>query len=173
MGVSLIFILFGAGCGKTENPQDKYWPGNFLPAKIGENIMQVSAISTFGKDSLWAYIDGGAELFLKNGFIEVSRVDYGDGDMLLAAEVYRFADPGGPRSVLRELYPDLPETALVLDSGILSEASLDFPAGDYLIRLSAYEKSAALPVVLQKAGAEILDLIQAAADTSRSPGPGR
>jgi|GEM_PF-6125701 len=164
----LVGILFGAGCGKTGSPREKFWPGNFLPPQIGENIMQVSAISTFGKDSLWVYIDGGAELFLKNGFIEVCRVDYGDGDMLLVAEVYRFADPDGPRSVLRELYPDLPETNMVFESGILSEASFDFPAGDYLVRLFAYEKSAALPEVLKNAGAEILGLIKSAADTIHS-----
>ncbi len=166
----LLCVLLFSACGKTDRPRDISRPANFLPPKIGENIMQVSAVNTFARDSLWVYIDGGAELFLKNGFVEVARVDYGDGDMLLAAEVYRFADPDGPRSILRELYPDLPETSMVFESGILSESGFDFPAGAYLVRLSAYEKSAALPEVLKNTGAEILALIQAVADSLAQKG---
>lgn len=167
LGLSIIiFLITPTGCQKRKTEPDPTWPGNFLPANIGKDILRTSEIATYTADSLWEYIDGGAELFLKYDFKRVSRTDYGDGEMQISIDIFQFEDPSGPRSVLKEIYPDFQDTVLIFDTGVLSESSYDFAVENYLVRLIAYEKSAAVPKILKDVGAEIKSLILATTDSA-------
>ena len=91
---ALIGIIFALilifGCGSNVK-QDVSSSAALLPAKAERaNLERVGEIRTFVGDSLWEYIDGGAEVYHLYDFIDVTTADYKSDQIDLVADIYHF-----------------------------------------------------------------------------------
>jgi len=137
MVVMLTAII--SGCGQKKDINEA---SNFLPAAIAEyNIERVSDIRVFRGDSLWEYIDGGAELYHDYNFVEVATADYKAGEVEFVVDIYRFDTSLNAYGLYTNFRPPSPDTIRLGVEGYKSPASLNFVKGSYLIRLTGYDES--------------------------------
>lgn len=58
-----------------------------------EGFRPVGEVEAYGKDDLWKYIDGAADLFLAYGFRQLEARDVESGDLRLTVQVYDMGTP--------------------------------------------------------------------------------
>jgi len=56
-------------------------------------------VQHFPGDALYRHINGGAELFHANGFVQLVLNDYSKGDLEVRVEIYQMAEPAGAAGV--------------------------------------------------------------------------
>lgn len=140
---TLLAVAFALlmGCG-TDNKAKSTDAADFLPEKfIGTGIARSSEIRTFAGESLYEYINGGAETYHLYGFIEVATAYYSEGDTEVVVDIYRFADPDNAYGLFSSLRPDSPRPLDVGVEGFASEMSVDFVKGVFVVKLAAYDVS--------------------------------
>ncbi len=131
-------ILIISGCGS--NKQEVSSSARFLPEQLNYSDMKrISDIRIFVGDSLWEYIDGGAEVYHLYKFVDVATADYSNDKVELVADIYRFDSPLNAFGLYSMLCP--PETEIINlgVEGFRSPASINFVKGEYLIRLTGFE----------------------------------
>jgi len=76
--VTLVALAAGLlACGEGSNEAEPATLSQYFPDRIAEiGLDRVSEVRTFVSDSLWEYINGGAELYHSFGFVKVSTADY-------------------------------------------------------------------------------------------------
>jgi hypothetical protein len=78
----ITFLLMA--CSENQKAAKPFSIKAIFPAGIVENSIEISSeIRTFSKDSLWVYIDGGAEEYLKHNVIEAATADLNQARPLL------------------------------------------------------------------------------------------
>jgi hypothetical protein len=138
--VSVLVILLGIfGCGQKK---DIYEAGNFLPFIVPDaDIEKVSDKRIYRGDSLWEYIDGGAELYHDYNFVEVATADYMAGEDEFVVDIYRFDTPLDAYGLYTNFRPPSPDTVNLGVEGYKSPSSINFVKGRYLVRLTAFDDS--------------------------------
>jgi hypothetical protein len=161
--ISALLALNMISCSgnKTEASGDIH-PADLLPKEIlAAGITRSSDIRTFKGDSLWAYIDGGAEVYYGYNFVEVATADYQQGKINFVADIYRFDSPlnaYGMYSMSRSA--DSKPVALGME-GCASPGQLQFAKGNYLVRLTGFEDSEASAKALESAAEGVAKIIAA------------
>lgn len=135
-----------AGCSGTPQKQAKpISPAIILNKLELPGMIKVSPVQTYVGDSLYEYIDGGAELYHQYNFKDVSTIELKYNDIELIADIYRFdapIDAYGLYSIQRpEVRPDVSSAVAFGVEGYASETSLDFVKGAYLVKLIGFEPS--------------------------------
>ncbi|MBN1212870.1 MAG: hypothetical protein JXA92_09865 [candidate division Zixibacteria bacterium] len=135
----LILMTIVFSCGQKE---DINAARNFLPAFIeGTGVERASEIRIFRGESLWEYIDGGAELYHDYNFVEVATADYKTGEVEFVVDIYRFDTSLNAYGLYTNFRPPSPDTVRLGVEGYQSPASLNFVKGDYLIRLTGFDET--------------------------------
>ncbi|MBU0753574.1 MAG: hypothetical protein KJ645_00440 [Planctomycetes bacterium] len=124
-------------------------PAEIYPAAEAE------VYAAYPGDSLFDYIDGGAEVYLAFGFLQVGMRDY----LIPLAEETCFTldvyDMGSENSAFgifnRERYDDLPEVKVGI-SGASGGGSLLFWQGPYYVKIRADDEGQAVDKILMKMG---------------------
>jgi hypothetical protein len=132
-------ILVISGCGSSSK-QDTSSSARFLPEQMNHSdLKRITEIRIFSGDSLWEYIDGGAEVYHLYKFVDVATADYSNNKTELVADIYRFDSPLNAFGLYSMLCP--PETEIINlgVEGFLSPASINFVKGEYLVRLTGFE----------------------------------
>ncbi len=143
-GLAIGLVLIG-GCSQ----QDIYQARNFLPKKIAEfNIERISDIRVYGSDSLWEYINGGAELYHDYNFIEVATADYKAGEVEFVVDIYRFDTSLNAYGLYTNFRPPNPDTIRLGVEGYKAPGSVNFVKGTYLVSLTGYDESASTSAAL-------------------------
>jgi hypothetical protein len=161
--ISALLALNMISCSgnKTEASGDTH-PADLLPNEISAtDITRSSDIRTFKGDSLWAYIDGGAEVYYGYNFAEVATADYQQGKISFVADIYRFDSPlnaYGMYSISRSA--DSKPVALGME-GCASPGQLQFAKGNYLVRLTGFDDTEASAKALESAAESIAKSITA------------
>ncbi|MFH2055118.1 MAG: DUF6599 family protein [bacterium] len=159
LSLVLIAIAMGliiAACGGEPAEQETSPVAGFFPAKLAAvDLERNSSIDTHIGDSLYSYIDGGAELYHEYGFELVSTASYALAETDIILDVYQFADAVGAYGLYSRLRPDWPESANLGIESFASPTSIDFVKGKYLVRLTTFEASEALAVAMQKLGQSV------------------
>jgi hypothetical protein len=136
----LLTILLS--CGGDEEMQPQHLAASYLPEKsIRADLDRASDIRTFVGDSLWEYIDGGAEVYHSYNFVEVATADYKNDNVELVADIYRFDTPTDAFGLYSMLRQEDIQTVNLGVEGFVAPASVNFVKGEYLVRLTAYEDS--------------------------------
>lgn len=143
-GLAVGLVLIG-GCAQ----QDIYQARNFLPEKIAEfNSERISDIRVYRSDSLWDYINGGAELYHDYNFIEVATADYKAGAVEIVVDIYRFDSSLNAYGLYTNYRPPTPDTIRLGVEGYKAPGSVNFVKGTYLVRLTGYDESASTSAAL-------------------------
>jgi len=134
-----VALLLGASCKRQPGGEQSFFPATNQVArwaKIGDT-------RTFEAADLWKYIDGDAERYLKAGVQRVSTSDYKLQNMVDAVvDIYTMGNAEGAEKVFKS-EPAVDVKSIQLgDDARLSNQSLVFRKGAYLVRIVAYEESA-------------------------------
>jgi hypothetical protein len=144
-----------SGCGNQQQTGTDDLTSLF-PNKVAEVGLQRGAeIRTFVGDSLWQYIDGGAELYHTYGFVKVSTADYRSNDVELVLDLYLFKTPEGAYGLYSALRPDEPSLVPFGVEGYVTGSSLEFVRGNVMARVIGYEASEAVDKALRVLAEEV------------------
>lgn len=114
-------------------------------------------------DNLWDLINGGAEVFVAHGFVDLHRADYikkKEGCMV-HVEVYRFA-PGNNANEMfaQENSPDYEHIDLGKGAYIM-EGILNFITGNYYVKLYSNDQGEAVQDALMLIASEVALTLEA------------
>ena len=147
-GLSLMIIVV-VGCGTSDNDPlsglEKYFPVGLAE----RGLQKVSETGTYAGDSLWEYINGGAELYHSFGFVRVTTADYRSPETELVLDLYQFETSDGAYGLYAGLRPDEPELVPFGVEGYFTGSSLEFVKGDIMVRLVGYDASEATAAALK------------------------
>jgi hypothetical protein len=90
----------------------------------------------FSPDTLYDYIDGGADLYLKYEFEELTIVEYRKGAISVSAEVYRHRDSDHAFGIYSQERVPSAEFLTIGSQGYYEKAVCNFIQGGYYVKLS-------------------------------------
>ncbi len=152
--------------GRTlrESPADvlrhlKVLQGPVLPDAAAAGASERTAVEQYNRESLYDFIDGGAEAFIKRGFERCAAATFtftapSGARIEVAAEAYRFATADGARQQLKAEQPELGRPPASLPEAITDGSVLLLASGRDLLKLTCLARVAdASPQLLQIAQA--------------------
>jgi hypothetical protein len=160
-----LLAIVVVGCGGGEQPTDRISPEDFLPNEFTDAAAQrLSEIRTFYGDSLWQYINGGAELYHRYNFVEVATTDYKTEVTEITVDIYRFDNAVNAYGLYSMIRPENARLVSLGVEGFVSLGSLQFVKGEYLVNLIGYDESDATNHALAQAAEELDKLIPGTTD---------
>jgi len=142
INIVLLMLFIIAGCGTSDKETNGLRTADMLPEMIGSTgISQVGDVHTYLGENLYQYIDGGAELYHKYGFIEVSTADYQKSSAEMVADIYQFDTPLHAYGLYSMFRPENPDFIKLGTEGYTAPATITFTANCYMVKLTAYEDS--------------------------------
>jgi len=142
--ITLVALLLALSCSKEKSSEEAPNAKQFLPEKVeSSGLARASEIKTFTGDSLWEYLDGGADLYNQYGFAEVATTSYKSGPLEMVADVYRFDNPTNAFGLYSMLRPEKPNIVLLGIEGFSAPATLVFVKGSYLVKVIGYDETEA------------------------------
>ena len=144
------------GCSSNSDNPGSYTTDCFLPETLGKSgIVRSSDIRLFRGDSLWGYINGGAELYHLYNFVDVATADYRTGEIEFTADIYRFDNAVNAFGLYTSLRPDNCRPVALGVAGFVSTASIHFVRGNYLVQLTGFDRSEATDNALAQAAGQL------------------
>ncbi len=142
MVAAAMVVAAGSGCKKSN--------ANPFPASGAVAGWQKSSDTrVFEAKDLWQYIDGDSEQYIQAGVVSTSTSDYKyQGNLEAVVDVYTMGGPDGARTILEKGQTNDSKSVPVGDAGVQYAQSVNFRKGRYLVRIVAYESSAATPQAL-------------------------
>jgi len=154
--ISLALILvFTAGCGESPKIEKINSSDYLIKAFLASSVTRISDPVTYIGGDLYEYINGGAELYHKYGFVEVATADYKKDNLELVVDIYKFADPMGSFGLYSMLRPADPNHIDVGIEGFSSGGSIEFTKGLFIIRIMSYEMTEEAETVLKSIASEL------------------
>lgn len=135
--ISLLACGALSGCKKKNaNP--------FPPSGAVSGWEKSSETRTFEPKDLWQYIDGDSEQFIQAGVVSTATSDYKfQGKLEAVVDVYTMAGPDGAQTILERGQTKDAQSVHLGDEGLQYSQSVSFRKGPYLVRIVAYQSSAA------------------------------
>lgn len=127
-----------------------------LPARI-DGWKLAAPVTTYTPETLFEYIDGGADAFLQFDFQALTSATYVKGKVEATADVYRHRDPARAFGIYsQERRPGSPKMPGKLE-GVASADHLEFVVGAYYVKLAlpGGGDAAILPRLAEKIGATL------------------
>jgi hypothetical protein len=154
-----ILIMWGVAmmaCGGEKTGSQGIQCASFLPdSLIQGGIERSSEIRTYTGESLFEYIDGGAELYHDYGFVEVATANYGQAGIEAIVDIYGFDTADHAYGLYASFRPPDPEPAPLGAEGFSTSSTIDFVKGKYVIRLIGFDESAETRKLLESLAALI------------------
>lgn len=138
---ALAVAMLAACSGADRTPQNAD-TAELLSALVDSAGLTVtSEIECYVGDSLFEYINGGAELYHTYDFRDVSVAYCKLGEEELTVDLYRFADPTAAYALYTMVRPEGINTIPIGVEGFSSESTVDFVKGNQLVRLTSFSTS--------------------------------
>jgi len=126
------FMLAGCGGGDEANDMSAR---ELLPQKFQAIAAdRTTEVRTFAGESLWEYINGGAEQYHEYGFKEVKTAEYTMGEKDIVVDVYEFSDATNAYGLYSALRPTEPEIINIGIEGYVAPLSVEFVKGRQVVR---------------------------------------
>jgi len=147
----LLITLILSGCN-SDSPEEESSLSSLLPEAFDQtDCRRVGEIRNFVGDSLWEYINGGAEIYHTYGFREVMTADYSSNGTDIVVDLYEFSSADQAYGMYSYLRPDEPKSVEYGVEGFITGSSVDFVIGSLLVRITAFEASEESALVLSEA----------------------
>lgn len=155
---ALVMLVLLVGCGSDE-PAQPVGVAAYLPGEIETPTVAVSGeIEVFRDDSLYYYLNGGAEIYHTYGFREVANAQYLAGDEEISVDLFEFRDPTGAFGLYSTLRPPATEFFDVGVEGFATALTRSFVKGRFVARLTAFEASDKISMALDSLAIGIAEL---------------
>jgi len=139
--LSAFLSIYGCG-GDSDKSGRASGPAAYFPEEIEEvNLVRSSDIRTFEGESLFEYINGGAEIYHLYGFIDVATASYTAGDKEIILDIYRFETDENAYGLYTSIKPLGPGNIQLGAEGFSTGNSIDFVKGSYVIRVVGFDES--------------------------------
>ncbi len=157
--IAVAWIMFSV-CGGRDKGAASPKSEDFLPGAFDSaGAERISEIRTFKGESLYEYIDGGAEIYQEYGFIEVSTANYAADDIEMIIDIYRFADESNAFGLYAVHRPPQPNLIAIGAEGFRTSLSVDFVKGAFYVRILWFEQSDRTSGIITALAAEIGSLL--------------
>jgi hypothetical protein len=146
----LLVLSLAVSCGDKEDPTPNSQLSAYFPETIAEPpITRVSDVDTYVGDSLYEYINGGAELYHLYGFELVSNAAYEADGQELILDIYRFDSSHHAFGLYSMLRPDDADIVSIGVEGFASPTTIDFVKGSYVVKLMAFDGAEAVRTAIR------------------------
>jgi hypothetical protein len=145
VGFAVLAAFLFVSCGSSEAPGESGDPASGLrglfpePGELGDGVTAGGDYAEYGRDTLYDYINGGAEVYLDLDFVKVGALDYVadlGGETWITLDVYDMEQPRNAFGIYRaEAYGDNPPAGVGLE-GYLAGGSLVFLSGPYYVKIT-------------------------------------
>lgn len=136
----LFALLVVLSCGSPQQAESGF-PSDVLPVEIDSlGLVRSSEIRVFVGDSLWEYINGGAELYHLYNFVQVATADYRQDGIELVVDVYQFDTPENAFGLYTMLRPEMIQTIALGVDAFDSPTNLIMVKGPYVAAITAFEQ---------------------------------
>ncbi len=154
-----VFFLWGVAiiaCGGAKKGSQGLQCASFLPdSLIQGGIERSSEIRTYSGESLFEYIDGGAELYHQYGFVEVATANYRGGEIEVIVDIYGFDTADHAYGLYASLRPPDADLVSFGVEGFATTSSTDFVKGNYVVHLIGFDESGETQKALESLASEI------------------
>lgn len=158
-GVGLLLGILLFSCGGVKTPAGQPAGAEYLPLRFASGWERTPEVRVFVGDSLYEYIDGGAELYHMYKFIDVTVGDYTGDAGEIVADLYRFAGPEMAYGMYTTLRPEGPEAVPLGVEGFSAGPTVIFVRGDYLVNIIGYDETAATVAAVKSLAGAIDSLL--------------
>lgn len=160
VGLVLLLLMAIAACSGGSHKDSAADLSGYFPQRVEATALEKrSEIRTFAGDSLWQYIDGGAEIYHTYGFVKVSTADYRNSGAELVLDLYEFKTPEGAYGLYSAFRPDTPELLKLGVEGYFTGASLEFVRGTIMVRITGYNESEATGAALKSLATQLASTV--------------
>ena len=164
-GLSTVLMVCLLACGGgSPDPVGGSLARYFPVRNDDEGLEKASDLRTFAGDSLWEYINGGAELYHTYGFVRVSTADYRSSQVELVLDLYEFKSPEGAYGLYSMLRPDSPDLVRLGVEGFFTGASLDFVKGNILARVIGFDETPETGEAIRSLATQVASLLPGATE---------
>lgn len=140
--LGLVIVLSLIACGEKESQPNAITTTELFPDKLtGIEISRTTEPVLFVGDSLYEYINGGAEIYHQYDFVEVATATYTFNQVEIIVDIYRFTNSDGAYGLYSFLRPEQEDYLSLGIQGFGSESSRDFVKGEYMVRVIGYDSS--------------------------------
>jgi hypothetical protein len=140
--ISVFAIQLLLACGGGQKAETTENINAFLPEDIrGTDLERSTDVRLYEGQTLYEYIDGGAELYHEYGFVRVATATYKDLLHEITMDIYEFDTPENAYGLYTRIRPAEPEISKLGVEGFKGEGTLDFVKGKYLARMTAFDMS--------------------------------
>jgi hypothetical protein len=113
-----------------------------LPKRIaGTGLIRAGGLVRFSADSLYDYIDGAADMYLKYGVVDVHVAQYRSGEEELTADIYTFPSLDRAFGMYTTLRPDEPDTVMLGAESFIIGTHQVFTKGAHLVDVYSYDET--------------------------------
>lgn len=151
--VVLVAGLAVLSCGGDSQTETATPPASLLTVAKAPGLSRTSEIRVYAGDSLWEYINGGAELYHSYNFVEVATADYTFAGAELITDIYLFDSDDNAFGLYSQLRPDIPSNVPMGAAGFASENNLVFVKGPYVATITGFDSSPQSAAGVSTAGA--------------------
>lgn len=128
-------LLVGTTCGKRINNGPSL--SDYLPGQTASGLQCSSEVRKYNRETLWEYLDGGADLYLDHGFTHMASADYRVRDLEFTADVYAFESTESATRLYTIIRPpDVLRDVRIGQEGYLDPGMLVFVHGSCLVRIT-------------------------------------
>jgi len=135
------FIGCGGDGGQSEEISGTELTEFFPQTFMDTGIERISDVQVYEGQSLYEYIDGGAELYHLYNFERVATANYKMGEHEVVMDIYQFDTPANAYGLYSRVRPPGEEPVALGMEGFTGVGSLDFVKGQYVLRFTGYDQS--------------------------------
>ncbi|MEE8576578.1 MAG: DUF6599 family protein [candidate division Zixibacteria bacterium] len=160
LGSIMLAVCLLHGCSTDTKSPEAIGSARFLPEQFADgSIVRSSEVRLFVGDSLWEYINGGAEVYHMYQFVDVATAYYKKDETEIVADIYRFEDADRAFGLYATLRPDEPQIVQLGVEGFTSTGSMSFVRGEYMIKLTGYDETEMTQAMIELMSGAMVNLI--------------
>ncbi len=158
MFLLMLLVLFA--CSSRKHSPSSLSPEHFLREAFPEiNATRSSDVRIFRGDSLWEYLDGGADIYYTYGFKVAATADYAIDSQEITVDIFQFDNPSHAYGLYQHFRPPKAQPMALGIEGTLSNAQLMFVKGTYFVSITGFASDLSLDSTLTKLGKTLEPLL--------------